>query len=103
MWHSGEPHLLVVKPDEGEEALEALLHGDVLQGVLVLGDGGLILLDTINQRSKKKQYFGGKNDKNYLFLADKKRSKFSYLKKKKIFVKVKSSRISLHWFKLFLL
>ena len=67
MWHSGEPHLLVVKPDEGEEALEALLHGDVLQGVLVLGDGGLILLDTINQRSKKNNISGEKMTKTICF------------------------------------
>ena len=30
MWHSREPHLLVVEADEREETLEALLHGDVL-------------------------------------------------------------------------
>ena len=34
--------LAVVEPDQREEALEALEHGAVRPGVLVLGDGGVL-------------------------------------------------------------
>ncbi len=40
--HRHEAVLAVVEPDQREEALEALEHGAVRPGVLVLGNGGVL-------------------------------------------------------------